>query len=114
MIQKFNFGFIQFKKIFNQLEEQGIGHHYLGVPRKFELSSPVGVALGDTFWKFFFIGPKSDHWECLSVTNLLTDWLTHCRLINLIDVNLACEDGNWKLGEVVTVVDVDDEKQFTP
>ena len=41
-----------------------------------------------------FIGPESDHWECLSVTNLLTDWLTHCRLINLIDVTLACEDDN--------------------
>ena len=28
MIQKFEFGFIQFKKIFIQLENQGIGHHY--------------------------------------------------------------------------------------
>ena len=29
-------------------------------------------------------------------------------------MTLACEDGNSKLVEVVTVVDVDDEKQFTP
>ena len=48
------------------------------------------------------------------VTNSLTDSLTDCRLINLINVSLACEDGNSKLVEVVTVVDVDDEKQFTP
>ena len=53
-----------------------------------------------------FIGPESDHWECLS----LTDSLTNCRLENLIDVTLACEDGNSKLVEVVTVVDIDDEK----
>ena len=59
-----------------------------------------------------FIGPESDHWECLSVTDWLTDSLTHCRLVNLIDVTLAGEDGNSKLVEVVTVVEVDDEKQF--
>ena len=35
-----------------------------------------------------FIEPESDHWQCLS----LTDSLTHCRLVNLIDVTLACED----------------------
>ena len=56
-----------------------------------------------------FIGPKSDHWLCLSLTHSLTDSLTNCRLVNLIDVSLACEDGNSKLVEVV-----DDEKQFTP
>ena len=54
----------------------------------------------------FFIGPESDHWECLSVTDSLTD----CCLVNLIDVTLACEDGNSKLVEVVTVVEVYDEK----
>ena len=27
----------------------------------------------------------------------LTDWLTHCRSVNLIDVTLACEDGNSNL-----------------
>ena len=53
----------------------------------------------------FFIGPESDHWECLSVTNSLTD---SC-LVNLIDVTLACEDANSKLVEVVTVAHVDAE-----
>ena len=48
------------------------------------------------------------------VSNSLTHWLTHSCLVNLIDVTLLCEDGNSKLVEVVTVVDVDDEKQFTP
>ena len=38
----------------------------------------------------------------------LTHWLTICRLVNLIDVTLACKDGNSKLVEVVTVADVDD------
>ena len=58
--------------------------------------------------RIIFIGPESDHWQCLSVTNSLTD----CRLVNLIDVTLACEDGNSKLVEVVTVVEVDDEKRI--
>ena len=53
---------------------------------------------------YLFIGPESDHWLCLS--------LTDCRLVNLIDVTLACEDGNSKLVEVLTVVYVDDEKQL--
>ena len=44
------------------------------------------------------------------VTNSLTDSLTYCRLVNLIDVSLACEDGNSKLVEVVSVADVDAEK----
>ena len=35
--------------------------------------------------------------------------LTDSCLVNLIDVTLACEDGNSKHVEVVTVVDVDDE-----
>ena len=35
------------------------------------------------------------------VTNSLTHWLTNSCLVNLIDVTLACEDGNSKL--VVTV-----------
>ena len=52
-----------------------------------------------------FIGPESDHWECLSVTHSLT----HSCLVNLIDVTLACEDANSKLVEVVTVADVSDE-----
>ena len=43
------------------------------------------------------------------VSNSLTDSLTHCCLVNLIDVTLACEDANSKLVEVVTVADVDAE-----
>ena len=40
------------------------------------------------------------------VTHSLTHSLTHCRLVNLIDVTLACEDANSELVEVVTVADV--------
>ena len=40
----------------------------------------------------------------------LTDSLTHSCLVNLINVTLVCEDGNSRLIEVVTVVEVDDEK----
>ena len=49
-----------------------------------------------------FIGPESDHWQC-------PNSLTHSCLVNLIDVTLACEDGNSKLIEVVTVANIDDE-----
>ena len=52
-----------------------------------------------------FIGPESDHWQCLSVTHSLTD---SC-LVNLIDVTLACEDANSKLVEVITAANVDAE-----
>ena len=58
---------------------------------------------------WLFIGPESDRWECLSVTNSLTYSLTDCCLVNLIDVILACEDANSKLFEVVNVADVDSE-----
>ena len=40
---------------------------------------------------------------------LVTDLFTHCRLVNLIDVTLACEDAYSKLVEVVSVADVSDE-----
>ena len=43
------------------------------------------------------------------VTHSLTHSLTHCCLVNLIDVTLECEDGNSKLVEVVTVADDDAE-----
>ena len=55
----------------------------------------------------FFIGPESEHWQCLSLYDSLTHSLTHSCLVNLIDVTLACEDANSKLVEVVTVADVD-------
>ena len=54
-----------------------------------------------------FIGPESDHWQCLSVTHSLTHQLTHSCF--LIDVALACEDTNSKLVEVIPVADVCDE-----
>ena len=41
---------------------------------------------------------------------LVTNSLTHCRLIHLIDVILACEDANSKLVDVVTVANDDAEK----
>ena len=56
--------------------------------------------------KLIFIGPESDHWQCLSLTGSLTNSLTNSRLVNLIDVTLACEDSYSKLVEVVTVADV--------
>ena len=54
---------------------------------------------------FIFIGPESDHWQCLSLTHSLT----HSCLVILIDVTLACEDVYSKLVEVVSVADVTDE-----
>ena len=48
----------------------------------------------------------SDHCLCLSLTHKLT----HCRLVNLIDVTLACEDANSRLVEFFfTDANVDDE-----
>ena len=40
---------------------------------------------------------------------LVTHSLTDSRLVNLIDVTLACEDAYSKLVEVATVADVSDE-----
>ena len=36
-----------------------------------------------------FIGPESDHWQCLSVTDSLTDWL----LFSKLD---WCDPGVWR------------------
>ena len=60
-------------------------------------------------WIRLIIGPESDHWQSLSLTDSLTDWLTDCRLVNLIDVTMACEDAYSKLIEVVAVANVSDE-----
>ena len=38
---------------------------------------------------------------------LVTNSLTHSRLVKLIDVTLACGDAHLKLVEVVTVADID-------
>ena len=53
----------------------------------------------------FFIRSKSNHRLPLSITYTLT----HCCLVDLIDVTLACEDANSKLVDVVSVADVDSE-----
>ena len=47
----------------------------------------------------------------MSQTHSLTHSLNNSRLVNLIDVTLACEDANSKLVEVITVADVSDENR---
>ena len=54
---------------------------------------------------YIFIEPESDHWKPLSVTNYLTPW----RLVDLIDVTLACKDASSEFVEIVAYADVDDE-----
>ena len=44
---------------------------------------------------FYFYWTRVRSWGML-----VTNSLTHCRLVNFIDVSLACEDGNSKLVEV--------------
>ena len=44
-----------------------------------------------------------------SLPTLASNSLTPCRLVDLIDVTLKCDDANSKLVEVVTVADVDAE-----
>ena len=46
------------------------------------------------------------------VSDSLTHSLTHCHLVNLIDVTLACEDADSKFIEVVYVADVSDEDRL--
>ena len=43
------------------------------------------------------------------VTHSLTNSLTDCCLVNLIDVTLVCEDASSKLVKVVAIANVDDE-----
>ena len=63
-------------------------------------------------FEFVFLSDPSPiiGYACHSLTHSLTNSLTNCRLVNLIDVTLACEDANSKLVDVVTVsvVDVDE------
>ena len=44
------------------------------------------------------------------VRSLVTHLLTHCQLVDLIDMTLAIEDANSKLVEAVSIADVDAEK----
>ena len=41
------------------------------------------------------------------LATLVTNYLTNCCLVDLIDVTLACEDANAEHVKVVTVADVD-------
>ena len=43
------------------------------------------------------------------LATLVTNLLTNCCLVDLIDMTLACEDANSKLVDVVTFADVDAE-----
>ena len=92
----------------DQAKEQG--WEWAHIPQKvfFYFCSDDFIRWG-TLSQYIFNGPESDHWECLSLTHSLTHWLTHCCLVNLIDVTLRCEYGNSKLVEVFTVADVDAE-----
>ena len=44
---------------------------------------------GEIFTLYIFIGPESDHWECLSVTHWLTDSLPFSKLD-------WCDSGVWR------------------
>ena len=96
-------------KMVTRLRNTGGGPSQCGVSWNFFLphSSPQSSDLDFNLSITVFIGPESDHcnWLCLSVTHWLTDW----RLVNSIDVTLACEDANSKLVDIVTVANVDDE-----
>ena len=59
---------------------------------------------------------QAGHWlfayfyrtQVRSLATLVRDWLTLSRLVDLIDVTLACEDVISKVVDVITVADVDD------
>ena len=62
------------------------------------------ICLAANDWSFF-TGPESDHWQPLSLNDSVPD----SRLVDLIDVTLACGDANSIFVEVITVANVDDE-----
>ena len=70
--------------------------------KEYTLMSPRG---NTTFFLYFYRTRVRS--LGMLVSNSLTNWLTNCCLVNLIDVTLACEDANSKLVEVVTIADVD-------
>ena len=68
-----------------------------------------------------FIGPESDHWECLSLTNSLTHSLTDCRLVNSLvqiwKVNFGykvniCSDFEDKFSRFGQDLEVDVQARF--
>ena len=70
------------------------------------INSPFSTARASTGLSDYFYRTR-----VRSLGMLVSNSLTPSCLVNLIDVTLACEDGNSKLVEVVTVVEVDDEKR---
>ena len=92
------------------LKRQTLGNHKSKWCKKvqhfFVLEKWIFQILMRELYFFFLSDPSpiivySCHELTDSLTNWLTDyWLTDCRLVNLIDVTLACEDGNSKLVEV--------------
>ena len=60
-------------------------------------------------YKRKFCPPHFYQTRVRSLVMLVTHSLTHSRLVNLIDVALACEDAISKLVVAVTVADVDDD-----
>ena len=64
-------------------------------------------------WALFLSDPSPIiGYACHSLPNSLTHSLTHCCLVNFIDVTLACEDAYSKLDEAVTVAVVSDEDRI--
>ena len=78
-------------------------------------SCPSPLQLGDPKLKFFFFCLLGySKLFLLDLTLIIAigyacQQLTNCRLVNLMDVTLACEDTCSKHVEVVTVADVSDE-----
>ena len=70
-------------------------------PRSPEIKRLIIKRVGSIsrLYRVVFIGPESDHWLCLSLTDSLTHWLTnsltHSFLVNLIELTLACEDNYY-------------------
>ena len=64
-------------------------------PRGMPMPMPllVWVPLHAGVCKIIFIGPESDHWECLSLTDSLTHWLTHWLLFRKLD---WCDPSVWR------------------
>ena len=80
-------------------------HHIIGIARMFM------IIIYDHLNTFLSDPSPIIGNACHSLTHSLTDSLTHCCLVNFIDLTLACEDDNSKLVEVVSVAHVDDEKR---
>ena len=67
-------------------------HSNLNQPKE-ELNERLAGLSSFDILEFVFIGPESDHWECLSVTH----WLTHS-LIDFVTFSKLdwCDPGVWR------------------